>query len=237
MCIACASHTCRLPPSGALLSSIYLKCSGMVKCADAVQMQCRCSVHAVHMQCSRLACGCDQTWQCLPSANAPAHGTPGGSGRRNDRATGCQPLPISGSRVFARASRVAHSTGFGHPDTRTRTGSCTSATVARIRSAHVDSSDVRGCSEHALVSLISSSPSLSLSLWPQASGLHCEQPAEPLEIESPSHSCLLTPFFLFCERDLYYQLPGLARSVPYFLIQRTPVRPVNPLPSEVRGLV
>ena len=49
--IACASHTharrthvrvahtCRLPPSGALLSSIYLKCHSVVKCAH---MQCRC---------------------------------------------------------------------------------------------------------------------------------------------------------------------------------------------------
>jgi hypothetical protein len=26
------AHTCRLPPSGALLSSIYLKCDSVVKC-------------------------------------------------------------------------------------------------------------------------------------------------------------------------------------------------------------
>ena len=141
----------------------------MCRCsADAVQMQCACSAHAVLAVSLRLR----QSWQCLPSANAPAHGTPGGSGRRNDRATGCQPLPISGSRVFARASKTAHSTGFGHPDTRTRTGSCTSATVARIRSAHVDSSDVRGCSEHALVSLISLPLSLSLS------GPSCQKPVD-----------------------------------------------------------
>ena len=93
--------------------------------------------------------------QCPTSATAPAHGAPGGSEAALGGLT-IVPLGashcLSGSRVFARASKVAHSTGFGHPDTRTRTGSSTSATVARIRSAHVDSSDVRGCSEHALVS-------------------------------------------------------------------------------------
>ena len=67
LCIACASHTCRLPPSGALLSSIYLKCNGMVKCAD----------DTVHTQCSR-----DRETRPMGSARratAPAHGTPGGS--------------------------------------------------------------------------------------------------------------------------------------------------------------
>ena len=67
VCIACASHTCRLPPSGALLSSIYLKSNGMVKCAD----------DTVHTQCSR-----DRETRPMGSARratAPAHGTPGGS--------------------------------------------------------------------------------------------------------------------------------------------------------------
>ena len=171
LCIACASHTCRLPPSGALLSSIYLKCSGMVKCADAVQMQCRCSVHAVHMQCSRLACGCvnhGSACRRLTRLLTARLAALGGVTIVPLGASHC----LSGSRVFARASRVAHSTGFGHPDTRTRTGSCTSATVARIRSAHVDSSDVRGCSEHALVSLISLPLSLSLS------GPSCQKPVD-----------------------------------------------------------
>ena len=60
--IACASHTharrthmrvahtCRLPPSGALLSSIYLKCHSVVKmCTRAVQMHAACldSAHEV----------------------------------------------------------------------------------------------------------------------------------------------------------------------------------------------
>ena len=110
----------------------------MVKCADAVPMQCRCSVHTVHTQCSRYG----ETWPMgtarrrLPRLLTARLAAVGGLTIVPLGASHC----LSGSRVLARASRVAHSTGLGHPGTRTRTGSCTSATVARIHSAHVDSS-------------------------------------------------------------------------------------------------
>ena len=108
------AHTCRLPPSGALLSSIYLKCHSVVKCAH---MQCRCSVLlTVHTKCSRggesLAHG-----RCPTSANAPARGTPAGSGRLHGRALGARVAsaapPTASCRCGrAAASKVAHSTGF-----------------------------------------------------------------------------------------------------------------------------
>ncbi len=97
----------------------------------------------------------------------------GGTGRLNDRATGCQPLPLRLSGVRASLQSCSFHCGFGHPDIRTRTDSCTSATVARIHSAHVDSSDVRGCSEHDLVSpLFCSFVFAHTRSW-------CETPAEP----------------------------------------------------------
>lgn len=108
------AHTCRLPPSGALLSSIYLKCHSVVKCAH---MQCRCSVLlTVHTKCSRggesLAHG-----RCPTSANAPARGTPAGSGRLHGRALGARVAsaapPTASCRCGrAAASKVAHFTGF-----------------------------------------------------------------------------------------------------------------------------
>ena len=139
----------------------------MCRCsADAVQMQCACSAHAVLAVSLRLRSNMAKrpphgsAWRQLMRLRTASLAALGGLTIVPLGASHC----LSGSRVFARASKTAHSTGFGHPDTKTRTGSCTSATVARIRSAHVDSSDVRGCSEHALVSLILS---LSLFLWAQ----------------------------------------------------------------------
>ena len=147
------AHTCRLPPSGALLSSIYLKCDSVVKCAH---MQCRCSVLR---QCTRSAHGAVKAWPMdvarrrltrLLAARLPALGgftvvplVPGLPARPH-----CL-VPLWARR------RLQSGSFHGlraHPDIRTRTGSCTSATAARIRSAHVDgTSAVRAGSAPSLV--------------------------------------------------------------------------------------
>lgn len=153
------AHTCRLPPSGALLSSIYLKCDSVVKCADRCSADAACiALLPLKRQCTRSAHGAMKAWPMdgarrrLTRRLAPRLPALGGftvvplvPGRA--RVASVAPLVLQWAR------RRVQTGSFHwlrvHADTRTRTGSCTSATAARIRSAHVDStSAVRAsCSE------------------------------------------------------------------------------------------